>query len=49
MAVNEFKESGIYPLNHNMFMSHGFATHVEEEVADCEQNAYIPTLSRKRQ
>jgi hypothetical protein len=35
-AVNGFRKSGIYPLNRNVFRTHGFAIHAEEEDANSE-------------
>lgn len=46
--VNEFRKSEIYPLIHNVFMSHDFATHADKEGEDCEQNTYITTPGRNR-
>jgi hypothetical protein len=30
--ANEFRKTGIYPLNHNVFVTNDFANYVEEEV-----------------
>jgi hypothetical protein len=48
-AVNGFRKSGIYPLNRNVFRTHDFAIHAEEEDADSEQSGYEPTMFRNKQ
>jgi hypothetical protein len=48
-AVNGFRKSGIYPLNRNVFGTHDFALHAEEEDANSEQSGYEPTMFRNKQ
>jgi hypothetical protein len=48
-AMNGFRKSGIYPLNHNVFRSHDFAIHAEEDDADSEQIPFELTVGQNKQ